>query len=655
MPLPAPDTQTSHDMISIRLDDGRHIVPSDDLKVSAIFYNPAFDKDRGERNYVYPMRIPATPDNNAAMQYLHRVDSNIGIADSVGTLMVDGLPLFDGYIKVGSNNPSGVNVEFVSSGRYLLDSLDKIKLADVVDDIQIDVYGSDLYFFNPIYTDYGTGDDYGPFGYQGDFVGVEIIIDGIPHEYVWTFGVDGDELSSPYDVINFLVALINADYPGLSALFESGGGNPWLQIDGTVIDIDAINPLNMDRVESGFDHAFWELFHHNIVDWIVTVQEDGHPKICFPTIRNPAFYDFKNAAFFGWINYYLSTLDPLYNDSYVFQGNWAHTYCPMYYFKYVMERIRTHVAISGYGGTVWDDPDLDHLIIFNDYALDREIQIPYTIPAPVLYTNVLATLIESRKHLPDITAKTLLISWLTMFNMHYRIRGDAMIFYKNVSQLDGAPIDWTSRCEPIYEQEKQRELGYLMDYQRDPQEAFSVPGQLIAKETGLGDRHIDIPAYTLYMSVPGDDILSADEMLVPTTARPGRSDSFGTSAKAPMLKFLYYRGLQPSESLGDYPMASHGWLNKADTTVGEQSLAIRDNKGLYDKCWRGWVELDTDDIVTVIVRLTYADIRNTLHWDNPKVTIVTDMGQINIIIRELHISASHAGVGLSKVVGVRLK
>lgn len=638
-------------MISIKLENGKEIVPADNLKVSVIFYNPAFDKDRGERTYTFPMFIPASPGNNVGMEYLHRLDSNINLEDAVATMMSEGLPLFDGKVKIGTNNPTGTNIEFVSSGRYLLDHLDEIKLGDAVDDITIDVYGSDLIFFNALYVDYGDGDDYGPFGYQGQFTGIEIIIDGVPHEYIWTLDVDGDWTTTPYEVIAFLVDLINADYPGLAFLYEGGGGNPWLRIDRTIVDIDAINPINMEVVQDAYDYALWEDLHGNIIDWIRDKIENGDEKICFPSIRNNNFYDNKNPEWFGWINYYLSLIPAALNESSAVKGVWQHSYAPMYYFKYVMERIRTKMNISNYGGVPWEETDLDQLIIFNDYSLDKEIQIP----GYELYINVLTTIIESKKHLPEITAKGLLVSWLTEFNLHYRVRGESMIFYRNVDQLEGSSIDWTDKCEPAYEQDKKKNTGFTLDYKRDEQESYSKEGQLIKLEVGRGGRKIELPAFSLYMSIQDADILIPDEMLVPTTLRPGRSDSFGTSAKTPMLKFLYYRGLQPSESQGDYPMASHGWMNKAGDVVGDRSLGIQDNKGLYEKYWKGWAELDPDDTTTVASRLSFADIRNTIKWDNPKRTVITDNGQVNIIIKELHVSISHGGVGLSKTVGVRMR
>lgn len=655
-------------MISISLENGMEIYPADDIKVTAEFYNPAFDKDRGERTYVYPMFIPASPDNNAGIMYLNRVDSEISLQDIGAIMYISGLPLYIGKLKINDNNPNGTNVEFVSAGRYILDHLAEVKISDVVDDIPIDVAGTHLSFFHPIYINHGDIDNPGPWSYQGDHVGIEIIIDGIPHEYVWIFGVDGDEDTDPYDVVSFLIDLINDDYPGLASFYEGGNGRPWLKINGLVVTIDAINAINMEVVqdEDIYTHAVLEMLQENIVDWIRDIIENGDTKICFPMIHATQFYDNKNPRFSGWVNYYLSSQVAQYNvTSEGIAGNWKWTYVPMMYFKYVMERIRTKMRISNYSGEPWEEPDMDQLIVYNDYAMDKEYNFYNALEldgsVTPWYYNALTTILYATKLLPNISAKDFIVGWLTMFNLHYRIRGESMIFYRNQTQLEGGCLDWTDKCEPYYEQEKQKNKGWSIDYVRDPQESFSQPEQLIKMTVGEVSRSITLPPFTLYMAkhpaelyVPEDDPVT-DEVLTPTTGRPGHSDYFGTSAKDLPLKFLYYRGLQPSDTLGDYPMASHGWLNFEGTTVGDRSLGIQDNKGLYEKYWKGWVDMNEDDTFTVVARLTYADLKNITLWDNPKVTIVTDHGQANIIIKKIQTSFSNKGIGLSKVYGVRLK
>jgi hypothetical protein len=652
-------------MIEIRLNNGVVLYPENAAKGTVTFINPAFDKDRGERSFSNGFYLPDTPDNNNGLAFLSRIDTEIPKeAELNGRLIIEGVTLLYGHLKIGENDDKGVDVDFVSSGRYILDHLDEIKVSDAVDDIYMTTASDDALFFAPRMTSNGDG----TYSYNGTVIGVELIIAGESHEYVWRLGIDGDNTWSSEDITEFLANLINADYVNGASSWPLGSfGIFLLAIHTDFLLPDAVNPINMELLGTSYGIYVGDVLHERIVSWIVDAVENDHDKVCFPLVRNVNYYEGKNLDFGGWINDHIVGDPPSLNSDSPEQGKWRYTYVPMYKVRYVLNRIIAKTFITQMGDEGWNIPDFDDLIIYNEASLDFEWQNNLTHT----WLNILNPIIRSSVHLPAISCKEFLLAWLNTFNLHYIIKGDTMLIRKNVSQLEGETIDWTDRTEDRYKQHKKTPQPVSLHLNVDKDEGFKVADQLLDYSTGDDPRVITLPAASVYMGLEReyDGIIpvvslvpislrvktSTPGVLPETTQMSDRPNATDPTASGQLLKYIWYRGLALNSKNEYYAFATHGRTDLYNNVVGDLSLAPNGVGGLYDEFWKGWLELDAEDIVTVNMLLTIQDIKGLIKWENPKRKVITDKGQVSMIIKEIVVSFSQRGLGLTKVTGVRIK
>ena len=637
-------------MIEIELDNGHVIYPSDEVKFLYTLYNPAFDKERGERSYTTGMFIPNTPENNYGLSYMHRMDKN-PVNNQKAKLYLDGVAITSGKIKIGKTNNRGTNIDFISSGRYILDNLNKTKLYDAVGDISIPVDNTDKAYFRML----ASKNENGTWNYQ-PLYGIEIVKNGVATYYYIEEHIDYNQFDSPYQVLLALRVKIDADYIGMSEIIDHHGES-WLVFDMLLLEPDTMNSVNMQRVTDDFDYGLADQTHADIVDWIRDKVVNGDNRICFPVVHNTNFYEGKNKKWEGWINLYRSTEPAYLNEWELETGNWKYSYVPMFFFRYVMEGIKTKTRIAQYAGEPWEDADLDDLIIYNEASLDHELKNA----GDGKFFNVISPLIRSRVHLPDMSCGDFLVKWLESFCLHYVFKGETIIFRKNKDQLAGPVLDWTDRCEDRYEADKKPVRNVSLVFTRDPNDGFFLPDQLLDYNSRPDAEVRTLPFSAIYMSKE-DFATYPDNWLVPVSSRKTTSQAGSgnlaegklASSSGQLLKYMYYRGLRPGLSC-NYPLATHDWHDFQNNVVGDASLQIVAQKGLMEKYWGGWIRLDPDDTVTVNLLLSIQDVINMSRWDNPKVTVYTDSGQVNIIIKDMTIIASRKGLELTKVTGVRLK
>lgn len=299
----------------------------------------------------------------------------------------------------------------------------------------------------------------------------------------------------------------------------------------------------------------------------LTVQReaDGGDYVLFP-VRNPAFFDGKNAQYVQVVNYYNA----------VFAAESRTVFTPFVKVVALLERV---FGAFGYtvGGSWIDDPEIRTLVLYSTRGVDG-VTAGTTVPVAEL--------------VPEVAVADLLIALQGVFCLGY-------LFDPVRKRVDVRPLRDVVRTSGYRDRQARAAfrdvaneldgftLGYTNDGGDEQLQNFVWPEVRL----GNGKEEVRPGADTLRMVREADPV-DGRGWLLPAAEQKGystRNDYELRDNRLTHLRFLFYRGMQPDGQGQLYPLGSSGTENYAGQRVGNYSLSWDGADGLYETWHKDWL------------------------------------------------------------------
>lgn len=582
--------------------------------------NPLFDPDSVGRSFNFPLTIPLTSRNRSVLDFPERLDHARSSYEYTGAVLyIMHLPFEVGRATVTGTDPDYAEIVLQNIERDFLN-----QLKDILVHEQLETVSTNL---NPPTAQWTIQLDPPPDQYQ---ININATV------YLWTV-TQGSDMN---DIINHFVTEINDDYPGMAT---GNAGLAQLYLDSALVEQNPVTYLQNMEVATIVTEATSNMtgFQNHVDD----VNQNPVGTHCFPVFNWPGFYAGNNPAYSGRINFWFdgATID---NQPYS-SRQWETTYIPFVYLHYALSRLLLQVdGIDAFGGAFWNDTDFQETVLFNNLAVD-EVSLNQYYPDQ-LYLNKFKETIDLNRHVPEMDGIELLQNALEFFQLYIREEDGVIYLFEKKDQLQSTPLDWTGKVGNNSSQATQEQEGFQLDYDRDTNDTGTQPGQLAPYNQGAQKTKIKTRFSTVYTTDVSPEG-QANSRLAHVVAK-GSSDEGGLGNTTYKPRLFFFRGLQDNANNVQYPYGTHSDIDVNSNTVGNRSLdwntAIT---GLYAKSWAGIPELNEGNQVTVEVALTINDLLQIRKWERPRVRFYTPEGEFTGIIKQISISVTQAGLGLSTV------
>ena len=596
------------------------------------FNNPAFEEKLQTGSYILPFALPDTAGNQKALGFLNQASSRGVVSKSYPCdLWIGGLYFASGLLYVNAFRNEGYSCDF---------SLDTGAFTKLVGNtgLRSDLLAHDTHTFmrNVPYT----------YGYRHFFQGSPNEFNGSTYKMLMTL-VNTDATYT--NVLNTFNSAIETDYFETNNDAEVTRKAEWLRLFANKINKRTDIPakahsaayhfsLEGTGIGSGAFYYFAVQITYLVTGqptvvtlYPVTLTSQNildvafeYPDFVFPRIENTKFYEsskavdeatfkFKNSVFAGVVNqdiiknYILNqpqlvlrpnVLPAAYTvDNDLYDAGF-HNIVPFLKIGYVFAKIAQFTNYS-FSGTFLTDIELQSLIVYNNYALDK---IDDT--APFEGTNVYDEQMDYANHLPDIKIKEFMLQVASLFNFFYvfdfRRNTSALVFRQDL--LTAVIVDWSDKFLTEYEASVQEPKNKIVGY-----ESSSLPE---GYENAL-------PAATIGNYAEGEEVnyacgtlpyrIDTNFTFTVYTIDNGVGNSpfpvynVGTDNKYP-LRLLFWRGYRGAGkalySATSYPYDSNKY-----------GLEWEGEKGLAEKFHKKWVAfIQSSQIVKRKAILTLADL-----------------------------------------------
>jgi hypothetical protein len=289
-------------------------------------------------------------------------------------------------------------------------------------------------------------------------------------------------------------------------------------------------------------------------------------------VRNAAFFDDKNAAFKGILNY-PGAAGPLG------AAGPSQVYVPMFYLVPVLRQV---LATFGYTITgEWvNDPEIQSLVIYSDRAL------PSTLGVGAAF--------DPARHLPDIEVSTLLLALQNLFCLGLYFRPDQQELRITSLREVVRRGPYTDRPGAVLQSSEVNDTaGFLLKLAPDTNDeldkTLDVSWQQL--QVGAGQEEITAAAGTLHLVREADPNLPGRQWLLPAIAAKGASTEYevGDDSRTG-LRLLFDRGLCPDSLGNNYRLLSAGTEDYTGASVGAYSLLWAGPQGLYEQWHQPWLD-----------------------------------------------------------------
>jgi hypothetical protein len=296
-------------------------------------------------------------------------------------------------------------------------------------------------------------------------------------------------------------------------------------------------------------------------------------------VRNAEFFDDKNPAFKGVLNYFSPAggLAP---------ASAAQVFVPMFYLVPLLREIMAQIGYSVAGDWV-DDAEIQTLVVYSDRAL----------PAGLAEG---ADLLPAR-HLPDITVPELLLALQNMFCLGLYFQPGRRELRISALRNQVARQAYLDRPGALLRTSTANETaGFWLKLQPDEEDeldkTLNVGWQ--ERKLGAGQEKITVAAGTLHMVREADPNLPARRWLLPAIAAKGASTEYelGDDTRTG-LRLLFNRGPQPDSQGQDYRLLSAECTNYAGARVGQYSLHLDGPDGLCERWHKPWLDFRSRAVV----------------------------------------------------------
>lgn len=285
-------------------------------------------------------------------------------------------------------------------------------------------------------------------------------------------------------------------------------------------------------------------------------------------VRNAAFFDDKNPAFKGILNYPGATAA-------------NRVLVPMCYLVPVLRQAFAGLGWAVVGGFV-DDAEIQTAVIYSDRALSAALAA--------------GDAFNPARHLPDVAVSELLLALQNLFCL-------GIYFNPSTRQVRFTPLrdvaqrrEYTDRPGAVLTSAGTNETnGFTLKLAPDTEDALDKTldtswQQLVV---GGGQEEITVAAGTLHLVREKDPNLPpvpGRQWLVPAISAKGASVDYelGDDSRTG-LRLLFDRGPQNDGQGQPYRLLSAGTANYAGDAVGDYSLRWDGPQGLYQQWHRPWL------------------------------------------------------------------
>lgn len=604
---------------------GKQLDLSPDQEIGLVESNPAFDRDFIDRGFSFPFSLPSSARNGAIRRHKNRMDVANGGASTDAKLTFHGAEVFSGKLKQERASETAEEVAFNNATLDFWKKLRTIKINSLLDTIVWKPEGQPeaewTYQVNPgpathtIQIDAGTAS-----------------------------AVSSDGTIDQQDIVaNLIVIQLNALVTGIARI-GSGGT---IYLNAAVLESNPVTSTSNITLVAHLGAGLQN--YQNVIAHVDDVNNTPVDTHCFPVISWSTFYRTKNPMFGntspGYVNLWADG-DFWPNAKYastITVDRWENTIVPCVRVPYVLGKIAVAAGYAEFAGEIWEDADIQKLIIPNNYALDK-ITEEYYDDWVKYKRNTFQTEANLNNHVPDMTAEDFIRDLCTSLCAYVKVEGGKIYLLRKRSQLSGNATDLTTKIERAYEVQRNDGGGWRLDYDRIDTEQLSLPTQLQALEYGNGDiETLVIPSFYFYTGVT---LRTYGLAKVPVTIQNGISDVYDQQGRSTLpLALLFFYELQPTNAANDYPFASHDNTNQLGTELGAYSLSITGPFGLYEKWHRGHIELSDADTIVVTVHLTLGALRKITQWRNTRVRFEHPNGAVVGVVKKLEYGLSVRGLG----------
>lgn len=610
-------------MFAIRLNDT--ILDLDDgAAVSLVLSCPLFDKDSTERVFSLPFSLPRTPHNEGAMRHTTRFDARRKTnVFSPAVLLIGGAEYETGELVVTGSNEQEIEVAFRNVPVGVFEDMALFKVNEILETIAVGQTGQGGFWkysmqsypstYSISFEDAGIA-SYTPGG------GEDISIATLAFASQINNVVPGIVIGASGGVITLSAALVN-EYP----------------VTQTVA-------LALDEYKSEGDDDYDDMAA--FIAGIIATPDD---RVAFPTIRWEGAYANKAPHYRHILN---NIADGVLqqNPEYAVDEDWKWGLLPLVRWPYVMSKIEEQAGIT-FAGDVWDEADLQALLILNNYTLDYVQRDRYPVSSTLssddfVYQNSFLQEIDLNDHVPPLTGTDFVRAFMATFALFARYGDGYLKFYRKKDLVDAAPMDWTAYVSrDQYDHVIEVERGFTLDYTRRKEDKFdpAVPGALDAYVSGDGEEKLFLPMHTI--EIENTTTETHGVLRIPHTEQKCDTGYLGGKPSQYPLAFLFDRGLMTSSNASEYPYATPDDQDDAPTSIGDFSLTLKEEKGLFAQWWDGVAGLDQRPALDIRVTLPLSEVLLLRKWKTGKARFFHPNGEVTLVIRSVEFSIPARGDG----------
>jgi hypothetical protein len=351
----------------------------------------------------------------------------------------------------------------------------------------------------------------------------------------------------------------------------------------------------------------------------------------------------------AWADGVLLQNEPFVADEY-YQNKWKNTLIPMCYVAYVLERIR--IALGGeyadWRGDTWEHPDFQSLVVVNNFTLDAVYDDRYSNSFSRI--NGYTPNINLNNHVPDITAAVFIKEVCTSLNVSFSAKENSLYLQPNRAPLTKPPWDWRGRTSNLFNRVTNPDNGWTLKYGPNNDQIPYPVNQLQPLTSGNGEAERVLIPTCLHRSdigiMDGTGLAKLPQLYQVAQSRAVNGDHKRSTLP---LMWIFDRGLQFTSTGSEYRLATHDALNFALDTVGEWSLDIQADNGLYELHHKGHIELSDSDEITFEILLNIGELNVLTQWRNARIRAYHSLGEFTGVIKALDSKYTAKGMGLVAV------
>lgn len=585
-------------MLALRTTDDELFDLTADTSIDVTGSNPAFDPDVVARFFSFPFQVPATPHNLRLMRHANRLDVQRRSRDNDVELWFAGAPLKEGHLRVNSNTATRLECVFGNRDRELLDRLQEIKIRDLMPTVNLDTFTVATYEPPSVFGSGGmiTVRLAGNVPTELNDLSGLALFSGPTYDNgvtIWVY----DTFDPPTDFVLEAHGIVIAEnYVGQGAPIAG-----------------AAYAALLNSILNGQENVKWYLNY---------LYDTPDTMLAFPTVRHENLYGDDNPMYDNYVNWWR---DGAYKWNAPSEDKgWATTHVPYVRIKYIFDQIADALALA-WSGDLYDGDDFGQLCLFSNYTLDNPQQI--TEASVLKWMNDYITTLDVAKCVPDWTAADFLKKVCDLFGHYLQQQKNTLFLKKRIGQL--AVAENFKYILTEFKMTRLEEKGVRLAFRTD--DSDDLP-PLDAYVVGAGGRRMEIELSPLQDKTI-DEATWAWRMAA--YADKGQRPASGDATSSATARVFFDRGVQDDSTNAPYRMSSHLNTDHAGDPIGNISLELAGDAGLYENYWRGWAELEDKEPLEMRAVMPVGEVRRILRWERPLIRFYHPLGETQAMVKEI--------------------